>query len=831
MGSIAFNLVRSVQPPAPAPPAWRFDVLSALVGAGAALLLAGLIYGFRGALRQWWEALGAALSRLHHYLRASAEEEYRELVAEWARSVAVAAHLAPLDAVFVEPRLLAPRPLLESISAVERADTAPPALPLRRVLGGHTRLAILGGSGMGTTAALAHLALLSVTSPVEGGGEAEAMGPLVKDRLPFYVSLAAMDWVGPEEETAKKSGGLDKLLNAAVAIVGGSAGVVGPLRTHVETGQAIVLADGWDDLLPDERRRAAAWLDELMDRLPGNLWLVASGMRNYGALTESGFVPLTLAQWDAGQVEAFAGRWLETCASPDDSSPVPLRELVAILRRAVRSGSSPMELTLRALVHVTERRSPTGRAALFDRALDLLLLPGGQGDGREEESWLLVTCRAALGQVALELQQSGWTAATSEEIRAAIEAVLPPPAERPKRAGSRVFRTMTGKRKLLRPVAPNRYAFAHRLWQAYLAARQLMTADPSSLLGRLEDPRWSEVLRFYGELGDIGPLVAACLRGPDDLFHTRLLTLSSWVSVAPRDAAWRDGTMAVLARALLEPGIPASTRQALAKAMAATGAPGVAYFLKQTLQHADPGVRSAAILGLARAATESDVAVIGMALFEEDPVVREAAVHALAEIGTDAARHQLAQVLTEGDEVLRVDVANVLAGFGEQSVELLRGLMESEDVVTRRAAVFGLAQAGARDLLQEIAREDEQWAVRSAASAALEELQEQEEISGVAPLPEVERLPWLVSWAATHGQGVGAGDAARQMLRRALREGDDAVRLAAARVLGQIGHRDEVEPLQAALADPDPGVASAAFEALRELSGRYGLSIEKRSDA
>jgi HEAT repeat protein len=394
-----------------------------------------------------------------------------------------------------------------------------------------------------------------------------------------------------------------------------------------------------------------------------------------------------------------------------------------------------------------------------------------------------------------------------------IEATLPPSEERPARAVARAFRTLAGERGVLRAVGSNRYAFTHALWQAYLAARQLVAIDPSSIVERLEDPHWSNVLRFYAELGDMGPLVAAWLRTPDDLFYTRLHTLSSWVSVAPQDASWRDGAMAILARAFLQPGCLAPTRRALAEAMAMTGVPGITYFLKQALQHPDAEVRKAAALGLARVATESDMPVFEAALGDKDPAVREAAVYALAYPGIDASKRLLIWILEEGDDALRSVAAEALAKCGKESVDSLREAVESEDVMIRRAAVFGLAQAGARGLLEEVAREDGQWVVRTAATTALEKLQEQEGPPGIVSVPEIEQLPWLISWAAERGEGVGL----------------DSARLAAARLLVRAGCPDDVELLRARLTDPNPAVANTALDALAEIGRRYDLRIERAS--
>ena len=84
----------------------------------------------------------------------------------------------------------------------------------------------------------------------------------------------------------------------------------------------------------------------------------------------------------------------------------------------------------------------------------------------------------------------------------------------------------------------------------------------------------------------------------------------------------------------------------------------------------------------------------------------------------------------------------------------------------------------------------------------------------MVPVPELERLPWLISWAADRGEGVGLGEAARARLRQALVEGDPKVRLAAAQMLRQIGRPDDVESLRAVLFDADPSVGSAAVEAI-----------------
>jgi hypothetical protein len=281
------------------------------LGAAATFVLIMLAYAFRDQLRRVWEVVERLLTRLQLGLEASADERYRALVAAWARSLIVPAHVAPLDALFIGPQLLAPSPTLQSAPETEYARAGRLVLPLRQILGDHPQLIILGAPGAGRTMTLAHLALACATIDAGGDGRGEAVEipKTIRDRLPLYVLLSAMDWSEDEQEQdEQKSDGVSVLLKSAMASIEGSGGLSNIMRKYLEAGRAIVLADGWDELSPQQRQRVAAWLAELVGALPGNLWLVGAGTRDYALLTEAGFIPLTVAPWDTRQVEAFAKR-------------------------------------------------------------------------------------------------------------------------------------------------------------------------------------------------------------------------------------------------------------------------------------------------------------------------------------------------------------------------------------------------------------------------------------------------------------------------------------------------------------------------------------------
>jgi len=789
---------------------WRFDLTSALIGAAIALLLSWFAYRFRDSLLRYGKGLLTPLVQLYGLLQVGAVGHYLEQVARRARSTVLPVREVALEQLFVEPELISLAPLYPPGADAESLTSTRALLSVHRLFGGYPRMAIIGDSGVGKSALLAYVALACARPDDER--MAGVVPAEVRHRLPFYVSLTAVEW----EKAASPS---DRLVNTAIAFVEADASVSNTLIRFLKAGQAIVLVDDWDEVDPSQRSQIAAWLAELAETLPGNLWLVAAGARGYAPLIEAGFVPLRHVAWNPRRAEQLARRCLEAFLQADEIKPATLRRLTAILRDGINRGIPPMELVLRAYVYLSDGSIPPGRVALYDRVLELTM-------GREKEPWLLTTCRVVLGQIALGLLQSKRPTVSREEIESAIVASLPPLDETSaRRAASSVFRVLTSGEGLLRKTGTTRYKFVHPLWQAYLAARQLVAVPLPGLGERLDDPFWVETLRFYAEIGDMKPLVAEWLRAPDDLFRSHLLTLGSWIGAAPDDAAWKDSAMAVLARAFFQPGWPFALRRELAQALALTGMPGIVLLFRQALQHPDAGMRAAAALGLGKIAGESELPVIEAILRDKSPIVREMAVRGLAWPGTDAARKLLERILGAGDERLSPVAAEVLVEYGEEGADVLRAAAASDDALVRRAAVMGLARLGERELLMRIARDDTQWIVRSAAMTAIEAFEKEEGFSGPPSLPDPAQLPWLISWAAGRGEGVGLGQAAREMLCRALSEGDATVRIAAAHILTCIGRPEDVEHLQAALSDPDPEVTEAVLEALAEISKRYELKL------
>ena len=837
---------------------WSFDILSAAIGAAVTLLLVGLVVRFRAAIARVWQGIRLGVRRLVARFAAGLEGEYRRAVVGWARKAHALPAVGTLEQVFVPPLLIPPLP-------APRTSTGnlPPRtpIPLGVALGGHLRLLIAGPLASGRSTLLAYLAYIHARHEAA----AALQSPL--ERLPLVVRLTDMEWTLPAggggdtgtggrgdveeggrgdaeeggrgdaeeggrgdaekggrgEAEKKEPDDVTRLVQAATRAVGATAGSGGALRRHLRAGSALVLVDGWDELNPQQQELATAWLARLVEALPNNLWMVVVGPRGFAPLAALGFAPLRLKEWARPQVEALLARFAERLSPAQGGAAQPSREVTETLLRALERGASPLELSLRAWLLLTQGQVP-------ERRLDLFLQTVERQAGRVtgEADGLSSVIRAVLGRLALALQQEGRTLVTRAEVEAALEDALPPAGERPARAAAQAQQIVIGGKGCLIEREMDRYAFVHPLWQAAAAARQLVALPTAAVLERLEDPRWAAVFEFYAEIGDMEPFLKAWLTRPDDLWRSRLCTAARWAAVAPPEAPWRRGVMALLARAFLDPALPDPVRERLTTAIACSGDPGVPYFLRQALQHPRETVRAAAVRALGLLRRTADVGTLVEAIDDPDALVQEAAARALGAGGGPAALRRLTQALVLGDETQRACAAVGLALMGEEGWEALRKAIQNDDFLTRRAAVYGLGeieQPWARELLSRLTREDGEWIVRSAASSVLAEI-EAARPSPVSPPPVAHEMGWLINWAAEREEVVGVGEAAFVHLLQALQQGDAPIRQAAAQALGLIGRPEDAAPLRQAMADPDPDVAQVALEALEELAHRHGLMVQ-----
>jgi len=414
------------------PPPWRFDPLSALLGAMAAFFVAALIYRYRAKLRARWLAVRAGVERVRARLTSSLEDRYRAQVANVADARHLLARFAPLTVLYVPPPLITPPTAPTRLLTEEEGPTGeaardrrrlqallaePRTLDLSSALRQYHRLAIMGPLGAGKSALLDYLATTFARQ------EATDNSGLDEDRLPLLLSLPDLDLYTAEEGRARKKKGRDREIRPIAGFLAtqhrgfGRRALLGLVRRRLRAGGCCLLCDGLDEMEDEARQRAEAWLNELVQAYPDNRFMVVATPRSYDRLMAAGFVCFTLGEFTATEAEAFARRWQTARAESPLSESGENGEDAALpptpwLPR--RGNIRPLDLALRAVVWTEHNAIPTGRVPLLAQAFDYELKQMDDSP-LSPDQW-----RAALGPLALTLHREGRHTATREEVETLI---------------------------------------------------------------------------------------------------------------------------------------------------------------------------------------------------------------------------------------------------------------------------------------------------------------------------------------------------------------------------------------------------------------------------
>ncbi len=786
------------------PGSWRFDPLSALIGAALASLGAGLLYGIRRPLRRLYERIKERLDQARQRLHLSAETQYRHWLLEqlpgWIAWSALDPRLVPC---LIEPPLSPPLPhpsarVEESLSESE--------LPLGQVIRAVSRLFLYGPPGSGRTGALCWLIREILTGRLKRRDQASP--------LPFYIRLPllAPDPMAPPEAA------LVEALSGIVPIVL-RARLNGMIRTALQHGNALLLLDDLEEVPPSRRSEILRWLGRLLESYPDTHVVLAGAGIATRQVEELGFLPLALAPWSEGVVRIFAERWAQVSGTSASE-----------LEEHLKAWEAPRPVRLRpadVVAAVALRHNRPGGPELYDVILDRML-QGLAGKSALTPS----TARMVLGQLALQLLNEERFIITLEDMEQALVRSVPalaPPGGR--RNLDQAMERLTASGRPVVPIDEQRGCFRHPLLQAYLAAWALaQSGDNTTLMPHLDDPRWADVFTFYAALGPMSGIIDRVLTEPDDAFHTRLLRMARWITVASPQAPWRPHGMAALGRVFLKPGLPMTLRLRVAEALVATGDRGVPVLFHKALRHPDPEIRIAAIRGLGWLGEESDLPFLEQALTDPDPEVRRAVITALGEHRTGAAMQRLVLLLLEAEDSLRRLAAEALRTYPE-GPQLLQEATEETDWRTRRAATFALAlipEEWAKARLETLAREDPEWLVRSAALDALTLWEKNRQPPALDLRPVVvEQQGWLIEWAVQEGEAIGERSSAIHSLYRALERGSEGVRRAAILTLAHVGDQEALAPLRILAFDPqiDRFTRDLAFRALEVIARRTGTRV------
>nr|WP_202540484.1 serine protease [Streptomyces sp. SID4937] len=408
---------------------------------------------------------------------------------------------------------------LEAQAQAQAQDrTAPgPPLPQRidTLLTDRPRVLLRGEAGAGKTTLLWWLAAHASARTLD-----EDLAPL-NGLVPFVVPL----------RTLRARGGTFPgpagLWSAAGLVV--DAAPEGWAGRVLESGRALLLVDGLDEVPPEDREQAHTWLSQLLARYPETRCVAT--VRPLAVepdwLRSEGFAELRLLPMRDEDIQAFVASWHRAARLSEEDDADRLDALEQDLSRQFEQNSTLRDLArtplLCAVICALHRRRdgllPETRWKLYRSALEMLL---GHRDQRRrigdpEGIDLSVEEHTQLLQrIAVWLVREGQSEFTRDQALRQLGRALAG-MERVSAQGppERILTHLLNRSGLLREHTDNTYQFIHRTFQDYLAAKEFVEDDHlNELLRHADEETWQDVILLAaGHCGrrELGVLVGGLL--------------------------------------------------------------------------------------------------------------------------------------------------------------------------------------------------------------------------------------------------------------------------------------------------------------------------------
>lgn len=650
-------------------------------------------------------------------------------------------------------------------------------------------------------------------------------------RVPIYIHLAEL--LAEGAHFTNGSDPAEPLVRAVQASVGRvtSSTIPRELYKWLNRGLGLALIDGYDELSEADQTKARAWLRAFHAFYPETFLIVTGGVEGSGPLLDLGLTPVYLRPWTDGDASALAGKYAAAPPANRKSRNAPPPDQAAIQRAAANSRAlSAAEITLKVAANLSGSVEATGVEGWLRAAVSALLPAGQKADELYPRLAQLAALQLDEGLItpermaALAIQGQ----AASDDDRADADAPAPKtPAAQQTSDQARLLHALE-RSELLLNRGGGRYQFRHPLYTAYLASLYLKTVESQARLQRLIRPAWKPAFACLALHSPVDDLVRQRMANSADVLHAGALDVARWMAYAPAGAAWRGPVLRTIGGWFGGAAQYPLLRERAAAALVATRDPSVLVIFRQGARSANPAVRRLACLGMGALGIPEAVRDLGSLIQDREAPVALAAAIALGSTPGEDALQELLIALTQGSEAIRQVAAEALAALPDDGYPVLYEAVEDEDMLLRRAAIFGLRRIRTPWATIAIYRaflEDEQWYVRSAAQQAFEEIQYGRSASLTPPPVTPADMDWLALWAAHRGETIPAGAAGQPMLVRVLQEGDHQERALAALNLGSLGAVSNLRPLYGALRDRQEGVRAAAYRALGELQARTALAI------
>ncbi len=611
---------------------------------------------------------------------------------------------------------------------------------------------------------------------------------------------------------------------------------------RLSLGQVLLLIDGLDELTASQQEQAFAWLSALERVYPNNFLIVAGAVTGYSHLYQNGFVPVYTRPWMPHQtqenIQAWASQWGALNKRNKRRRGTEKVSEEAINRaKANTLALNPFELTTKIWAGYSEETDMTGiegwmRLAISrflpaDISLNSVINKLAQLAYIELEEGFITSAR--MRQLAITGAEGDSEADKQEESSEATQDTSNKPSNEKEETDTTTSQgrllTQLVRSGLLSKYRENRYQFRHSLFTAYLASLTLKTQTSQHIIELMQNPRWRYAIQYMAFHTPVDNIVRTQISAEPDLLYSNITEMARWVAYGPADTSWRGDILRELGNLITAPNLYQRIREYAAAALIETRHPESILVFRRAARNGNTDIRRLACLGLGALGQEEAERDLIALMKDQSLDVQISAAIALGGISTEPALEAMVIALTEGHEQVRQAVAETLATNKEEGYFVLHEASTDDDMMLRRAAIFGLRKINTTWALIAIYRiflEDVQWYVRSAAQQAFQEIRYGREIPATQAYPSPEEIDWLISWAAQKGDTISNKEMAISSLVQVLQESDNDLRATAVENLGQLGILNAYRNIYSTLRDRNESVRSAAHRGLSNIQNQVG---------
>ncbi len=708
----------------------------------------------------------------------------------------------PLDKDQTESRIYDDKKKQQMERKLERAEPRDRVMDVDSAVKSFSRMVILGAPGAGKTTLLKHLALKYCKENID---------QLERVTVPIPVTLRESIQSGKDLREYIDDVFEKYCFKEAKEFV----------EKELQNGKCMLLLDGFDELVTRESQaKAAEQIHGFIQKYPLCRFIVTSRIAWYHDEL-SRFTRLELMDFDEKQMKEFIDHWFgqgEPKKAASMWNAVKANENIGKLAR------NPLLMTIISIIYEEDHELPQGRAALYERSVDVLLSRWDKAK-KLKNKFSPENKVFMLRKLAYESHCLNRRALSHLDIMGIIDQY----ASRiglTKEEYESFLAEIWERSYLLRQIAVDSYDFLHLSFQEYFTALELREQPDGigTIIKHIDEPWWEEPMLLYAGISrDATELIRRIQKEvPEDMFYSNLMLAGKCIADAPFTESklkdkiiqslwnfYQEGKFELLRNISMEVLSRIKPRQIIDRLI-----------LKLKNKKSKVRYESARILREMRIVEAVPHLV---QVFENDKSenVRSIAALALGELGsTDAIPHLIRALENNKDGDVRRSAALTLGEIGsaEYVPQIIRALENDKDKNVRCSAAEALGKIGSAETVPHLIQaltNDKSSDVRWNAVTAFGYIGSAEAVPHIIEALKNDKNE-IVRWGAADTLGyMGSADAVPHLIQVLTKDRDNLVRIFTAEALGNIGSAEAVPQLIQMLEnDTNEDVRSSGADAL-----------------